>query len=253
MNNTLKRLIKLFYDKLVHRKKLKFDFVHYLDTIYYVLRNGIAWRNIKDSKCHYTTYFKFFKKLSDNNIFYYALKSLTLFRNHKYPTEFRDLFIDSTMIKNINGKDLLGKNHYDRYRKGNKITAIVNNQGIPISITLDKANKHDSKLIENAIFKSTIKISGSNLVGDKGYINPIAKDNLKTRKIKLIHPYRNNQNKKNTKSEKLLLKKRHIVENFFCWLKKYRKVTLRYDSKSKNYLAFVYFASLCIAFPRTFY
>jgi transposase len=91
---------------------------------------------------------------------------------------------------------------------------------VPISIHLSKANTHDSTLIMDALNNSTIKIIRSRLITDKGYINPTVKKKLRrTNNISLIYPYRKNQNKKNTSYENNLLKKRHIVENFFSWLK----------------------------------
>ena len=155
----------------------------------------------------------------------------------------KDLFIDSTMIKNINGKDHLGKNHYDRNRKGNKLTVIVNKDGIPISIHLTTANIHDSQLIEDALNNCYIKIIKSRLIADKGYINKKLKNKLKRKTINLIYPYRNNQTEQNTTFEKNKLNGRYIVENYFCWLKKYRRIQQRYDSKIINYLNFIYLAS----------
>lgn len=157
------------------------------------------------------------------------------------------------MIKNINGKDNTGKNHYDRNRKGNKITVLVNGSGIPISIHMSPANVHDAKLIGTAINKSVIKIVKAKIISDKGYINQRMKNKLqRTANIKLIYPYRKNQKIKNTSFEKNLLKKRHIVENFFSWLKKYRRIQQRYDNKSVNYLNFVYLAAVDIIAKKLF-
>ncbi|ARF10072.1 hypothetical protein Indivirus_11_16 [Indivirus ILV1] len=77
------------------------------------------------------------------------------------------------MIKNINGKDNTGRNHYDRNRKGNKITVLVNCIGIPISIVLSPANIHDAKLTETIINNSVIKVLKTKIISDKGYITPI--------------------------------------------------------------------------------
>ena len=119
------------------------------------------------------------------------------------------------MIKNINGKDNTGRNHYDRNRKGNKITVLVNSIGIPVGIFLSPANIHDSKLIETSNNNSVIKMPKTKIVSDKGYINQKVKNKLKkTIKIKLIYPYRG---KKVLKSIKILILfgfKTHILYVF---------------------------------------
>ncbi len=151
------------------------------------------------------------------------------------------------MVKNINGNDFVGSNFYDRKKNGNKITVLVNSKGIPISIHLAKANTHDSQLIQDSVNGSCVKIIRSRIIGDKGYINPRVKRRLRrTNNISLIYPYRRNQASVNSTFEKNLLKKRYIVENFFSWLKKYRRVQQRYDSLSKTYLNFVYLGAIDI-------
>ena len=67
------------------------------------------------------------------------------------------------MIKNINGTDIIGWNHYDRYRKATKLSIICqprglktlsescDNNNILISSTFYPANIHDTKTIESSI------------------------------------------------------------------------------------------------------
>ena len=118
---------------------------------------------------------------------------------------------------------------------------------------LSPANIHDAKLTETVINNSVIKMPKTKIVSDKGYINQKVKNKLKkTIKIKLIYPYRKNQEIKNTTFEKNLLRKRHIVENFFSWMKKYRQIQQRYDSKSVNYLNFVYLGVIDIIAKKIF-
>lgn len=256
MVNITYQIMRLLYTVLNNNKlgrNLKSDFDSYLDKIFYVLRYGIPWRAIECNKLHYTTYHKFYQKLVKLNIFKITYDILVENYCKKNPDKIKILFIDSSMIKNINGKDNTGRNHYDRNRKGNKITVLVNSIGIPLSIVLSPANIHDAKLTETVINNSVIKIPKTKIVSDKGYINQKVKNKLKrTVKIKLIYPYRKNQEIKNTSFEKNLLRKRHIVENFFSWMKKYRRIQQRYDSKSDNYLNFVYLGVIDIIAKKIF-
>ena len=88
-----------------------------------------------------------------------------------------------------------------------------------------------------------MKVIGSKLVGDKGYISKKNSKKLKSNNIELITPKRKNQKGSNSQENKILLKKLSIVEHFFSWIKNFRKIRLRYDSKVVSYLGFVMLAS----------
>ena len=46
--------------------------------------------------------------------------------------------------------------------------------------------------------------------------------------------------------DKELYEARHLIENFFCWVKQFRAVATRYDKTSRNFLAaFHMIAALC--------
>lgn len=227
----------------------KLDFNHYLDTIIYVLRTGISWSSLK-VPLHYSTYYKFFIKLINKNVFNITHTLLCNLYKSTYSKTFKELFIDSSMIKNINGSEFLGRNHYDRFRKGNKITVLVDKIGFPVSVHISTSNIHDSTLIKDTINCSKVKIIKTKIIGDKGYINKSFNDNPEHNK--LICPVRKNQKRANTNKELLLLDKRHIVENFFSWLKKFRRVQQRYDKKIKVFTNFVYLATCMIISNKLF-
>ena len=119
------------------------------------------------------------------------------------------------MIKNLYGTQLVGPNHYDRNRLGNKITTIVDEQGVPMCCCLSQSNVMDSTLTQPTVDDLEVP-HHVNLIADKGYISLANKTILSRKNIDLIYPYRKNQKQKNTDSELKLLKKRYIVENFFA-------------------------------------
>jgi transposase len=40
---------------------------------------------------------------------------------------------------------------------------------------------------------------------------------------------------------------RHLIENFFCTLKQYRRVATRYDKTDQSFAAMIYLAATAIA------
>ena len=141
------------------------------------------------------------------------------------------------MIKNVRGHhNGLGVNHYDRGRKGNKVSLIVTREGVPLNMRLVGSNVHDIKVLDEQISGMNVKVVGSRLIGDKGYNSKYMKDKLMNKGVELIYPYKKNQKEKNNNEERDLLKKRNIIENVFSWIQNRRRIRLRYESNEKYYI-----------------
>ena len=218
------------YTEIISNYKLKNDISDYIEQIINVLKYNLPW-HVLNTNLHYTTYYKFYKRLIDNNIIKIAFRIINLIYIKKNNNHNKNYFIDATNIRNMNGSDKLGINTKDKNKKGNKISVIVDAYGMPISIKVVKGNKHDIRILfPNINNIKSMNFLNVDLIGDKGYVSSYNKKMLKVENINMIYPYRKNQKKKNSEDELLLLKKRVIVENFFCWLKKFRRIVLRYDS-----------------------
>lgn len=88
------------------------------------------------------------------------------------------------------------------------------------------------------------------ILGDKGY------DSINTRQLFIDRGYTTiiDYNKRNTKDPAKIkrlsgeaykkYKKRIVIENTFCYIKKNRRINLRYDKDISSYISFLYFA-LC--------
>ena len=240
------KIINMYLNSISNKNNVgrpnKMNNKHYIDNILHVLKTGIQWKEIK-STLHYTTYHKKFISWNNNkvfqNVFYILIKLLKL-KNKINEQVIKDLYIDSTMIKNNRGIDLLGPNHYDRFRKGNKISIVVTNTGIPLGMTINKSNVHDINLVEDNLDDITIKIVNSRLGGDKGYNSAKLKNNLNTKNISLVYYPKKNSNIILSNEDKTFLRKRYIVENTFSWLKNNKRLSNRYDANSNNFIQFWY-------------
>ena len=237
----LEKLYYQFFPTILGRKN-RYPIRHYIETFGYVLKTGISWRDLK-TPLHWSSYYKKFKIWADSGLFKILHKTMLAVAKQKNKLtndHLKTLYIDSTLIKNVKGVDLLGKNHYDRNRKGNKLTLIISSNGLPVSISLTTANRHDLLEVIPAIENIQVKIISSRLVADRGYVSKSLQKNLKSKKIRLIYPYKKNQRVKNTKLEKSL-NKRYLVENTFATLQNYRKLRLRYEKLFTTFVQFYYF------------
>ena len=244
MNKITTQIIEQLYNQTFKAgRKNSYPISHYIEVFRYVLKTGIAWRDLK-YPLHWNTYYKKFISWTKAGIFYKLhsiLLQLATAKKLLSKQHLQTLFIDSTMIKNFKGVDLLGKNHYDRNRKGNKITLVCSTNGIPLSISLTSANTNDQMEVIPAINKITLPIKKSTLVADGAYVSNKLKTQLKSNNIKFIYPYKKNQHLKNTQLEISLLKKRYIVENVFSWIQNLRRLRHRYDRKAETFIQFYYF------------
>jgi transposase len=116
----------------------------------------------------------------------------------------------------------------------------VDGLGNPLHVHLTAGNVHDlseaATLIEQA--------QGTNFIADKGYdADSVIQAVEQKKKMTAVIPPKTNR-KIQRKIDRHLYKERHLVENFFCKIKRYRRVATRYEKTAANFLGFVLFASL---------
>jgi transposase len=168
------------------------------------------------------------------------------------PGWFRDVFIDTTLIKNIAGVDCVGKNPTDRGRKGTKVSVLCDAERIPISCVHFPANRNDCTTVQDTVDAVQCELRrdgrrGVCVVGDKAYSTENIKTFLKQRKMRSV-----TESKKNAKVKRKLnvadmqrLKKRHVVENLFCRVKQFKRIRNRFTTLSSVFEAEVQ-TTLCI-------
>lgn len=114
--------------------------------------------------------------------------------------------------KTFNNHKLFGVGYcvakQERYY-GQKLTLVVNQQGIPITYHLMNARRHDVKGLQ-----PTVKnLTGVWLVGDKGYAGKQLHAELRLKqRIRVIVGKKRNQKARNTKWERRKLKHRRLIE-----------------------------------------
>ena len=175
--------------------------------------------------------------------------------------------IDTSFVPNKYGVNISKRNKYYKNKRGIKISTIVDKYGIPISVFLIGAHRHDCITVNNTLMKLLIKTNTRKykkhnrfkqyFLADKGYDTKIIRKLLKDNHYIPIIPY-NKRNSKNINNKKLKLtkiekehyKKRIIVENYFGWLKIYPKMCYFCEKTYKSFKGLIYFISSIILFNR---
>ena len=111
--------------------------------------------------------------------------------------------------------------------------------GNPIHIHLTAGNVHDASEGETLVEHS----QGTNFVADKGYDSNKIIEAAEKRGMTAVIPSKANRVVKRT-IDIHVYRERHLVENFFCTIKRYRRVATRYEKLATNFLGFVLFAAV---------
>jgi putative transposase len=144
---------------------------------------------------------------------------------------------------------MTGPNPTDRGKMGTKRHVLTDQRGIPVSVVITSANTHDMKAatetLDNVIVERPLK--KQNLCLDKGYDYPeIERESTKRRHVP--HIRHRGENKELIKHSKYYPKRRWVVERTSSWHNRFRKLLVRYEKKSENYLALVCLACCIIVY-----
>src|ERR1051325_2485782 len=138
----------------------------------------------------------------------------------------------------------------DRGKSGTKRHILTDQSGIPLSaVTITSANTHDMKAATDTLDNVIVKrpLCKQNLCLDKGYdSSEIEREVIKRKYITHI---------RHRGEEKRLVKTRHsarrwVVERTNSCHNRFRKLLVRYEKKSENYLALVCLACCIIVYRR---
>lgn len=236
--------IKRYYLKTHPNTKYSLDNI--LNEIFYVLKTGISWRDLRSPIKWQSIYFHF-QRFVKHNIFkklYLQLRD-TYFSNNKTDIQ----IIDSTFIANKCGKNKIARNVFFKNKNCNKVSFLTDVNGVPLSVLVNSGNVHDNSFIDAHI--NDIAFLNKNkktlLLADKAYEGKNIRDNLKIHNYSLMVAKKKNAKTK-YKFNKKTYKKRIIIENTFQKLKIFRRIQIRYDSLVNTYFGFLFLAISIIIF-----
>lgn len=144
------------------------------------------------------------------------------------------------------GEKNTGPNPTDRAKLGTKRHTLVDKRGVPLSGVISGANRHDMKFAFAALDGIIVRRPGKkqNMCMDKGYDFPQIYCGVSLRGY-IGHIRR--------KGEQLIRKRTHtakrwVVERTASWYNRFRKLLVRFEKKSENYLGLIQFANCIISY-----
>jgi putative transposase len=219
------------------RKRLQAGFL--LDQFEHMLWTGSPWRALHSDRASYQSLHRHFIAWRDKGIFHKAYE--IAYKLHRRPVRRNLRFhcIDTSFVKNIYGRDCIGRNPTDRGRSASKLSALVDQHGLPISLVFFPANRHDTQTVD-ATLRSSIVVPerGLPLYADKGYDSTAVRRSIREK------CYVDRVAARRTTVHRVVNRRRNVVERFFSWLDKSRRLIVRYDTHIASYEAWTWLACI---------
>ena len=223
-----------------------------MTAIFYLLRTGCQWKAIPRCLGASSTVHDRFKEWVKQGIFEKAFRAGLIFFDDLKGIDWEWQAMDGAMTKSPLGMEDTGANPTDRGKKGVKRSILSEGHGVPIGVVVAPANRNDMKLTEATLRSIVIKrpdpeIIPQNMGMDKGYDFPEVRQIVEqwgyTAHIK---------SRGKEKEEKRMIPgyraRRWVVEATHSWMNRFRRLLIRWEKKSENYLAMVHLscAFICL-------
>lgn len=128
--------------------------------------------------------------------------------------------------------------------------AVADRHGLPIAVYIDGGNRFDSVLTERTLDAAFVRKLPPRLIADKAWDGGALSRRLADeRGIELIAPKRRGGTESNRKQDGRSLrryKRRWKIERLFAWLKRWRRLSTRWDIKADNFLGFLHLGCMVL-------
>lgn len=226
-------------------RSLSIEYV--LDRIQYVLRAGCQWSSLPVQGGSWKTVYHWFSKWSKKHLFEQAFhRVLQVYLRCKGGLS-QHVVVDTSFVKNVFGRECLGRSPVDRGRMATKVSALTDAVGTPLYLLFHPGNKNDGKTLYHLLHKASTRLPlrGRSIYGDKGYDS--ARCDAVANELGLQKRF----TRKRTPLDRQQNRTRIVVEHTFSWFDKYRRIIMRYDGLIAHFRSFHYLAALAIVVGRT--
>lgn len=220
-----------------------------LQGIFYLLKTGCQWNALPKCFGPSSTIHENFQKLVKNNFFLNAWRHALEKYDRYIGLDLRNQSFDCSHSKSPMGGIDTGFSPVDRRKLGTKKSILTDKNGIPLAIGLSAGNVHDSRTliptISNQVYYRTTPFKTIEL--DAAFDAASVRNFLE----KIGYCYRISANKRRgptRSSEKMQF--RWSVERTHSWINRFRRLIVRWEKSSINFLALLQFACQIIVFNK---
>lgn len=126
-----------------------------------------------------------------------------------------------------------------RTKRGKRVNilAIVDRHGLPLSVSTHAATNHEVTLVQLSFDFYMLEAKPEHLIGDRAYDSDGLDEDLKQDGISLIAPHRSTRKLKTQDGRHLRqYQRRWLVERFFAWLQRKRRLLIRWKDYATHFL-----------------
>lgn len=210
-----------------------------LSGVYFILRTGAPWRDLPKEFGPWGSVYTRFRRWSQ-------VKLWTKVHELLVPDAVGQLrSIDCSHIKvhqdasNAAGGAAVQAIGKTKGGSNTKLAAVVDGLGRAVGLNLVAGNQHDLRAI--AALVSTLARCW--VIADRGFDSKSFRQDLAAAGATTCIPPRKSSRIQYHFSE-TLYKHRHVIENFFARIKRFRRVGTRYEKLAETFLGFVTFATI---------
>jgi len=120
--------------------------------------------------------------------------------------------------------------------------AVTDRAGLPLAVNVAVVSPHEVTLVEETLDRTWTATLPQRPIGDKAYdSDPLDKRLMEKRNVELIASHRSNRIRPKTQDGRALrrYKRRWTVERLFAWLQNFRRLVVRDEYHSINFLGMV--------------
>ena len=208
-------------------------------AIFYVLRTGVPWRDLPVRFGPWSSVYTRFRRWCASGLFARLLELVAVGAQGALR------HLDCSHIKlHQDGSNPSGgqsSQAIGRTKGGinTKLAAVVDRHGRAVALSLAAGQRHDLHAIEPLL----PCLRRRRAVADKGFDADSFRARLRRQRTRVCIPPRRNR-RTLIPFHRGYYRRRHHVENFFGRIKRYRRISTRYDKLALTFLAFVQLAAV---------
>jgi transposase len=211
-----------------------------VEAMIWVLRTGAPWRDLPSAYGPWQSVYTRLRRWSVQGVLEKLFAALAL----EHDAE--GYLIDATIVRahqDASGAPRKqGPQEIGRSRGGpsTKIHALVDALGNPVCLVLSPGQTHEMKLAHQLL----AGVADAYVVGDSAYSSKALVTELEGRRCNVV--IATNPTHRPRTMDRSLYRERCLVEHFFQRIKRFRRIAMRFEKLSRNYLAFLHLAAVLI-------
>jgi putative transposase len=223
-----------------------------MNGIYYLLRTGCQWKAIPRCLGAPSTIHDRFRQWREAGVFVRLWQEGLITFDQLKGLDWEWQAMDGAMTKAPLGGETTGRNPTDRSKRGVKRSLLTEGNGMPIGVAIDGANRHDMKLTERTLESIVVarpdpREKPQNMCMDKGYDYKDIRE-LLAQWGYTAHIKTRGEEKKEKETIPGYRARRWVVERTHSWMNRFRRLLIRWEKRSENYLGFLHLACAFITF-----